>query len=98
VQPRGGGNETSAQNSSASNPYPNTINTPNTLIDQKTGKRQQATETEHITVIEKHAEGKNYCQIAREATVSRSDAQRIVRLWETTKTFNPHHTPVLSQN
>jgi len=48
-------------------------------IDQNTGKRWQATETERITAIEKHAEGKNYCQIARETAVSKSEAQRIVK-------------------
>jgi len=54
-------------------------------IDQNSGKRRQATETERITVIEKDAEGKNYRQIARETAVSKSEAQRIVKRWETTK-------------
>ena len=65
-------------------------------IDQNTGKRRQATETERITVIEKHAEGKNYHQIARETAVSKSDAQRIVKRLEATKTIIPHHALVLS--
>ena len=93
IQPRTGGNGTRAQNSSATNPYPNITNPPNMPIDQNTGKRRPATETEPITVIEKHAEGKNYHQIARETGVSKSEAQRIVKRWETTKTINPPPHP-----
>jgi len=79
IQPHAGGNGTRGQNSSACNPYPNITNLPKMPIDQNTGKRRQATETERITVIEKHAEGKNYRQIARETTVSKSEAYRIVK-------------------
>ena len=63
------------------------------LIDQNTGKRQQATETERITVIEKHTQGKNYCQIAGETSVSKSEALRIVKRWETMKIINPPPRP-----
>jgi len=59
-------------------------------IDQNTGKRRQATETERITVIEKHAEGKYYRQIARETAVSKSETQRIMKRWETTKIIVRH--------
>ena len=65
VQPRSGGNGTDAQNSSASNPYPNMPNIPNMQIDQNTGKCRQVTESEHISVIEKYVEAKNYGQNAR---------------------------------
>ena len=60
-----GGNGTDAQNSSTSNPYPNMTNIPNMQIDQNTGKWRQVIESEHISVIEKYVEGKNYGQIAR---------------------------------
>jgi len=89
IQPHAGGNGTRAQNSSTCNPYPNITNLRNMPIDQKTGKWRQATETERITVIEKHAEGKNYCQIARETAVSKSGAHKMVKRWETTKILNP---------
>ena len=62
-------------------------------IDQNTGKRRQATETERITVIEKHPEGNNYRQIARETADSKSEAQRIMKRWETTKIINPPPRP-----
>ena len=58
IQPYVSGNETCAQNSLASNPQPIITNPLNMPIDQNTGKRRQATETEFITVIEKHADGK----------------------------------------
>ena len=58
IHPHASGNETCAQNSLASNPYPIITNPLNMSIDQNTEKRQQATETVFITVIEKHAEGK----------------------------------------
>ena len=93
IQSHACGNRTRAQNSSACNPCPNITNLPNMPIDQNTGKRQQATETERITVIEKHAEGKNYGQIARETAVSKSETQRIVKRWETTKIINPPPRP-----
>ena len=75
---RASGNGTLGQNSSASNPYPNITNPLNMPIDQNTGKRQQATETEGITVIKREPEGKNYHKIARETGVSKSEVQRIV--------------------
>jgi len=74
LHPRASGNGTRAQNSWASNPYPNISNPLNMPIDQNTGKRRQPTETQHITVVAKHAEGKHYCQIARETTVTKFEA------------------------
>jgi len=58
-------------------------------IDENTGKRRPATETKCIIVTKKHAKGKNYGQIARETTVSKSDPQRSVKQWKNTKKFKP---------
>ncbi|KAG0635696.1 hypothetical protein HOY80DRAFT_1004061 [Tuber brumale] len=62
-------------------------------IDSNTGKWRQTTETERVEVIEKHAEGKNYHEIAQETQVSKSEAQRIIVRWKTNKIINPPPRP-----
>ena len=61
--------------------------------DQATGTRHMATRNERVRVIELHAEGKSYRQIANETGISKDAAREIIKYWTTTGELNPPSRP-----
>ncbi|KAG0634867.1 hypothetical protein HOY80DRAFT_1058685 [Tuber brumale] len=61
--------------------------------DQATGRHHMATRNERVRVIELHAEGKSYRQIANETGISKGAAQEIIKHWTTTGELNPPSHP-----
>jgi len=57
--------------------------------DKATGKRRMATRNERVKIIELHAEGKSYCQIANELGISKDGARKVIHYWTNTGEFNP---------
>ena len=57
--------------------------------DQATGTRRMATRNERVRVIELHAEGKGYRQIANETGISKDAGREIIKYWTTTGELNP---------
>jgi len=61
--------------------------------DKATGKRPLTTRNERVKIIELHAEGKSYRQIANELGISKDGARKVINYWTDTGELNPPPRP-----